>query len=185
MGTIPSIRHIVRTVVATAAIGLIAAMAGVQPAMAAQPPHATLTNSSSVSRQLPTASATPTPAPTPDLTSPTFLLSSTPKTVVVDVKTGQILSVRLGEPASPQGLFPSNFCNSDTGCYFSNVPYPDYGFSAAGVYNGSWPARQGFSSGAHTVSACSVYTCYGALGPRSGTIFSGGTATGTQFTVYS
>src|SRR5215469_2140261 len=70
------------------------------------------------------------------------LLSSTPKTVVLDPATGGVVSVTAGTAATPM-ISNHNICNTGDGCYFSGrIPYANQGFyGSAGTFNGSWPYR--------------------------------------------
>lgn len=114
------------------------------------------------------------------------LLSSAEKTVVLDSKTGQVLSVTAGGDVSTN-ISNHNICNSGDGCYYSGrVPYANQGFyGSAGTYNGSWPYRSGWYTGNYTARACWTQACsQNAFGPNTSVSFNGALVTGTSFRIY-
>jgi hypothetical protein len=116
-----------------------------------------------------------------------LLKSNKPKTIVTDVVTAEVLSVTEGftEPLVPR-IVQYSYCSAGQACYYANqTPYANYGFQGTpGTISGSWPARAGYTSGNYTVRGCTTFTCYQTVGPNSNVVFSGGTATGTSFTIY-
>lgn len=135
-------------------------------------------------------SSTPTAAQTETLSSTekALLSSSTPKQIVMDPATGDIVSVA---EAGPGGASPNisnhNICEGGNGCYVTNKPpYADQGFyGSAGTYNGKWPYRSAYTSGKYTVSACweGGVKCGPKIGPKSEVAFTTD-VTGTSFTIY-
>jgi hypothetical protein len=133
---------------------------------------------------------------------PTGLLaSSTPKTVVLNPATGQVVSVSTGEPsditseaAASVNIGPSPDISSGTncaagdGCYYTptvNDTYHDRSFSgSAGTFTGSWPMRNAWDSGNYTAYVCWTGACSSDwFGPNSYVTFGGSTVTGTSFTI--
>lgn len=112
------------------------------------------------------------------------LLSSTPKTVVLNPATGAVESVTAS--AYIPAISNHNICNTGDGCYYTNViPYADQGFyGSAGTYRGSWPYRNAWDTGKYTASACWVGACsQSAFGPNTYVTFGGSDVTGTSFTI--
>lgn len=118
-----------------------------------------------------------------------LLKSSAPKTIALDPRTGNVLSVTEGSLATPM-ISQHSICNSGDFCYKSGqVPYADQGFyGSAGTKTGSWPSRSYFYTGSYTGRACWTYSgsspCSGPWGPGNTITFSGSLVTGTSVTLY-
>lgn len=112
------------------------------------------------------------------------LQSSTPKIVVLDATSGNILSVSTGTSASPL-ISNDNICYPGDGCYYSGqVPWAHQGFyGSPGTYYGSWPYRSGWHTGRYYASACWVSLCRGPYGPNTTVLFNY-LVTGTSFTIH-
>ena len=124
------------------------------------------------------------------------LLSSTPKTVVLDPATGQVISVTAGANSSttsqivPDISHRNNVCqlsNPIDFCYYGESPRANQGFyGSAGTWYGTWYLRYQFETGAYTGHACwSPSVCSQNLGPNTLATFGGSTVTGTSVTIIS
>ena len=128
------------------------------------------------------AFAQPTLAGNLDGAATSLLASNRPKTVILDVKTGEIQSVTPGIPAQASVTVGSICTNSTHACYYSErTPYADKNFyGSTGTATGSWPYRSGGWSGGYYAKFCwNSGTCGPQLNPN--TVFSFGsgvTATG-------
>lgn len=114
------------------------------------------------------------------------LLSSTPKTVLLDVATGKVIEVWRGTPVSPL-ISNRNICLNGDGCYFTGrIPYAHQGFyGSPGTFSGSWPFRSGWFTGNYVAHACWVQACSQfAFGPNTNVSFGGALVTGTSFTIH-
>lgn len=116
-----------------------------------------------------------------------LLASSTPKTVVLNVETGQVESVVAGTPVSSQ-VTVGNICSNSThACYYSGrVPYADHNFyGSTGTANGTWLYRSGGWSGGYYAKFCwNSSVCGPRLSPNTTFSFgSGVTATGKSVTL--
>ncbi len=148
----------------------------------------TAVEASSVAADTPTTAAAPTSAQLATLSPSeiTLLDSGQPIDVVMDPTTGDIESVTA---ATSTGARPAisnrSICDSGDGCYSTDrTPYANQGFyGSAGTYSGSWPYRDGYQSGSHTVSACWTTNCGVKISPNSTVSFTSD-VTGTSFTIY-
>lgn len=124
------------------------------------------------------------------------LLSSTPKTVVLDPATGQVISVTAGINTSttsqivPDISHRNNVCQLTSPvdfCYYGESPRANQGFyGSAGTWYGTWYLRYQFETGAYTGYACwSPSVCSGTFGPNTLATFGGSTVTGTSVTIVS
>ncbi|MFI5838028.1 hypothetical protein ACIA5A_30595 [Micromonospora sp. NPDC051300] len=99
-----------------------------------------------------------------------LLNSSQPKSVVLDVNTGAVLSVK---PLSERefGVLISNqpICEFSDACYYSGkTPYANQGFFGSnGTITGSWPYRNGGNSGGCKVKFCWTQACGPVLNPQT------------------
>jgi hypothetical protein len=120
-----------------------------------------------------------------------LLLSSTPKTVVWDASTGQVVSVTANNDSqtnvSPE-ISGGTTCSAGDGCYTTptvNATYHDRSYyGSAGTFTGSWPQRDGWRSGNYSASVCWQSNCSSEVGPNSSNSFGGAVVTGTSFTIY-
>jgi hypothetical protein len=119
-----------------------------------------------------------------------LLNSSSPKVVVLDPRTGAVLSVKPLKVSKSTGIQPMisnhNFCNASDACYRTNTPpYANQGFyGTAGTYYGSWPYRYGGFSGAYYARFCWTAACSPLLAPNTSFTYGGGTLqTGTSVTI--
>ena len=117
-----------------------------------------------------------------------LLASSQPKTVVLDVVTGEVKSVASGLPVVPLAVTVGNICSNTThACYYSGrTPYADHNFYGdTGTANGTWQYRRGGWSGGYYAKFCwNTSTCGPRLAPN--TVFSFGSgvlATGKSVTL--
>jgi hypothetical protein len=111
--------------------------------------------------------------------------SGAPVDVLLDPSTGDILSVTAAGPVPAPAISNRSVCDSGDGCYVTNkTPYADEGFyGASGTYDGSWPARSGYSAGHYAVSACWTTSCGPELAAGSKLTFTSD-VTGISFTIY-
>lgn len=113
------------------------------------------------------------------------LLSSVPKTVVLDASTGAVLSVSTRSVAPL--ISNRNVCFTGDACYYTGrIPYAHQAFfGSPGTFFGSWPYRSGWFSGNYTTSACWTGACSAfAFGPNTTVSFGGALVTGTSFTIH-
>lgn len=85
-----------------------------------------------------------------------FYLSATPKTLRVDVGTGEVVSVTEGiAPEVTPFASVSSSCGAGDACLVAaSAPLADYGFSgSAGTVNGSWASRITWRTGSRTAQA--------------------------------
>lgn len=85
-----------------------------------------------------------------------FYLSATPKTLRVDVGTGEVVSVTEGiAPEITPFASVSTSCGPGDACLVAaSAPLADYGFSgSAGTVNGSWASRIAWRTGSRTAQA--------------------------------
>ncbi|MEV0944899.1 hypothetical protein AB0I90_31605 [Micromonospora wenchangensis] len=114
-----------------------------------------------------------------------LLASDKPKTLTLDVKTGDIVAVTPGYPIRPT-ISNTNFCQSSDACFYSGqVPYADQGFFGTnGTITGSWPSRSGGWSGGYKAKFCwGSGTCGPVLDPLTPFNFGGSLVTGTSVTI--
>lgn len=136
------------------------------------------------------AAAAPAQAASPNPIRVTDYQTATPKTIVMDVRSGAVVSATAGMPSSGAAsplIGNHNICNTGDGCYYTNaVPYANQGFyGSPGTYYGSWPYRNAWWTGSYTARACWVGACSQyAFGPNTYVTFNGATATGTSFRIY-
>jgi hypothetical protein len=157
--------HTLITTLASAAVGL----GLVAPAMA----NATRTQTS------------------PSSSQQALLMSSTPKTVVLDPATGAVISVTSdassGPTASPD-ISGGTSCASGDGCYETptvNATYHNRSFyGSAGTFTGNWPERNAWDSGDYDASVCWQSSCSPEVGPNTHSTFGGSIVTGTSFRIY-
>lgn len=82
-----------------------------------------------------------------------FLTSSTPKAVVLDVDSGQVVAVGLDQAIAQGRTAVTSVCHAGNACLVGpGVPYADYGFSGIGSVTGTWASRHSLRSGSYTVS---------------------------------
>jgi len=122
------------------------------------------------------------------------LLSSVPKTVVLDPITGQIISVTAGSIATtssaitPDISHRNNVCQTTSPvdfCYYGHSPYANQGFyGSAGTWYNTWYQRYAFETGAYTGHACwNMSICSQNFGENTYVTFGGSTVTGTSVTI--
>jgi hypothetical protein len=135
-----------------------------------------------------TAAGSADPKPLPHATVEKLLRAPGPKTVVMDVKTGEVLSVKqtTADDEDQLGISNDNICYTGYGCYYSGqIPYADQGFfGTPGTYYGNWPYRYKWRSGYYTVSMCWVGACSKYKFAPNTTGLLNGQVTGTSWTIY-
>lgn len=124
------------------------------------------------------------------------LLSSIPKTVVLNPETGQVISVTAGisptagGDASPDISHRNNVCQTTSPvdfCYYGESPYANQGFyGSAGTWSNTWYERYAYETGAYSGYVCwKTNICSPTLGPNTYATFDGSTVTGTSVTITS
>jgi hypothetical protein len=116
-----------------------------------------------------------------------MLTSSSPKLVVLNPRTGAVVSVQpIGRLSFQPFVSNHNFCNASDACYRTNTPpYANQGFyGTAGTYYGSWPYRNGGYTGSYSARFCWTAACSAStLPPNTTFTFGGATVTGTSVTI--
>jgi len=119
------------------------------------------------------------------------LTAGRPETVVLDARTGQVLSVTPTAPtASTDSISNDQNCDGGDACYFSGkIPYAHQAFwGTTGAYYGSWPYRSGGYSGVYKAQFCwenPTLVCKSIFPPLTTFTFTGGTlVTGTAVLFY-
>lgn len=115
--------------------------------------------------------------------------SATPKTVVLDAKTGRVVRVtaRSGSLA-PMTVTVHNPCQSGDACWVPDtIPYANYGFAGTGTKTGTWTHRAQMYTHSHSTSVCWSQSpnCSPRLGPNSVIAFNSYPVTGTKVVNYS
>ena len=102
-----------------------------------------------------------------------FVQSSTPKTAVQDVKTGQFSKVTVGESVSPMIVSRIPCSATDLCLRPTQTPYANYGFYGAGTTSGTWSNRASWYTGSwsgRVKTSNGVWS--GVAGPHTTVLFS-------------
>lgn len=136
-----------------------------------------------------TASAEPAPTPTPLSDSQKALLeSSTPKQVMLNSESGDVISVRQVSASKASLTGVRTPCTGGDACWQPyTTPYANYGFYGTGATTGTWAHRGVMYTNSHSTSVCWAQSpkCSPRLGKNSTISFNTYPVTGTKVTNYS